>query len=765
MSIFNLLLAVTLPWALLHFIRLTYLHFTHHADVTLPLTSTPGHARSTRSISDNLHFTVNTKRQEPVEIGPLWMKFETPRWNNSLSRSRLLTFLGISGQGLTNQPSSRFGQKFKRFTLMFYTIGAGVSVLVLVSGMVLLCISTLFVGWRGIEWVFGSSSAESLGGNGKFIEDHMRRLVKRAAESASHGVTNAGGAGLHSLIPGVTVPLSDLPLLVGAIALSGVIHEFGHAITAVIENIPILSTGFHIHLVLPTFFVALSQSNLSAASLPARLRTATAGAWHNFLTWLVLALLGTSAISFTGVFPLSSSTLPKDVDPFSEGVCSTTTPSCGPSAVANKRLTAIPSKVWSIFGYHNMQMKGVVVNKVDAESPLYGHLLPGSVVTRLDDVRLGGLETYGSRANGITRWYAHLSMSDEQRAKRIEEERGWCVPEDWFNRQPTACCEAESTGTNGTVHHHHSEGPASCFTSHKKVSGEVYHDETVKGQGCVDPAQLFTYQHRLAMNEQPTHPTNPKSTSGTSSKRGAAYGTRCHVACLKPDGDDESYTCVRPHMEPDHLEDRLLRLEIEDPIWLQKPLASSSSDDKKEVEKDHPFRRGFKPPPHLAPRPTRVMVYKGPTPEILDHVSVGFLLPKSRYFPPLSLPFFLRITIPTILALFLDYVGRISLSLAFFNLLPITGLDGAVVFACLLEWLLQDERNGDVAGAEQYDVELLEMGESRNSSSRNRHSRSLSRIFSKLIGRDVEKIKNVVSITTVVLGIVVTVATLWRDLA
>jgi hypothetical protein len=321
------------------------------------------------------------------------------------------------------------------------------------------------------------------------------------------------------------------------------------------------------------------------------------------------------------------------------------------------------------------------------------------------------------------------------------------------------------------VHHHDSEESTSCFTSHKKVSNEVYHDEAVKSERCIDPAQLFTYQHRIAMKQHPTHPTNPTSGSNGSSKRGAAYGTRCHVACLKPDGDDESYICVRPHMEPEHFEDRLLRLEIEAPIWsseskLLDPYSAPEKYHDERSEAGHPFPRGYDHlPAHLLPRTTRIMVYKGPTSEILDHVSVGFLVPKMQFFPPISLPYFLRVTVPKVLALFLDYVGRISLSLAFFNLLPITGLDGAVVFACLLEWLFQDERNGDIAGAEQYDVELLERGESSSPPSRMRHVRTRSLKLMNLLGRDVEKIKHVVSITTIVLGIMVAVATLWRDLA
>jgi hypothetical protein len=83
-------------------------------------------------------------------------------------------------------------------------------------------------------------------------------------------------------------------------------------------------------------------------------------------------------------------------------------------------------------GYTSAAERGLVVTKVDAESPLYGHLQPGSVMMALDDVHLG-MAAEGETHSGIQRWRSYLSMRAEEYHTLIAKQDGWCVPEDWFN--------------------------------------------------------------------------------------------------------------------------------------------------------------------------------------------------------------------------------------------------------------------------------------------------------------------------------------------
>jgi membrane-associated protease RseP (regulator of RpoE activity) len=151
-------------------------------------------------------------------------------------------------------------------------------------------------------------------------------------------------------------------------------------------------------------------------------------------------------------------------------------------------------------------------------------------------------------------------------------------------------------------------------------------------------------------------------------------------------------------------------------------------------------------------RPTRILVYKGPTSEILSHISVGFLQPRSRHFPPLRLPHYIGNSIPALFGLFWEYVARLSLSLAFFNLLPVIGLDGGVVFSCLVEWWLGNR--GGVRAGEEYDVELLERGVGSRPESEGIN-----------LGREKQKemLERRASVLTIVVGVMVGVATLWQD--
>jgi len=316
-----------------------------------------------------------------------------------------------------------------------------------------------------------------------------------------------------------------------------------------------------------------------------------------------------------------------------------------------------------------------------------------------------------------------------------------------------------------------------------KASGEKYAGENPDNERCLDPVSLFTYQHSLSRGGSPFNPTlpsitpHPDTSAGKGSKSGSAYGSRCHVTCLHSDGDDEEYVCARPRAHAsregggiDPMDERLLRLEIEDPPWIEhsngSPLSTMDIDPTTE---EYVTREGVpKPfeyrlhPHHYHPRParsTRILVYKGPTSEILTHVSVGSLQPRSQYFPPLRLPHYVGDSIPTLFGLFWEYVARLSLSLAFFNLLPIVGLDGGAVFSCLLEWCLGLQGVVDTKDGEEYDVGSLERGAGTGAGTRRGlEDRSVPAEKRRAF------LEKWTSVLTIVLGFMVVVATFWQDI-
>ncbi|KAF4566350.1 hypothetical protein EYR36_011776 [Pleurotus pulmonarius] len=104
--------------------------------------------------------------------------------------------------------------------------------------------------------------------------------------SASSPLPSKRSVSVHPILPGITTPLSHLPVILFCLLLCQVIHELGHAVAAAVENIPLLHAG----LSLSSAFVALPP--LAPRCSPrAQLRIIAAGPFHNLLTFLLLAAL------------------------------------------------------------------------------------------------------------------------------------------------------------------------------------------------------------------------------------------------------------------------------------------------------------------------------------------------------------------------------------------------------------------------------------------------------------------------------------------
>jgi hypothetical protein len=291
--------------------------------------------------------------------------------------------------------------------------------------------------------------------------------------------------------------------------------------------------------------------------------------------------------------------------------------------------------------------------------------------------------------------------------------------------QTSDCCSNSpasgdtSPRTNSTsIHGTH--GSQSCFVSTKRVTKEIFSDNFIHSERCLEPVSLFTHQHIIMQGGRPSIPFLPNSSSRKSSIEGSAFGNRCQTSCLVSDRDSEQYLCVRPIVSPgiEGQEIRLLRLEIED----------------------------------MSGDGSRILVYRGPPSEILDHIGVGYTLPPS-FLPYSFSTTFLSRTISTWIPIFWDYFARLNLSLAAFNLLPVQGLDGGVICSVVVHWVLS--RKGR-SRRKKRDMELQTIGE-----------RASSPLHADTDSRrewDTEKLERRISLCTIILGIVVGLGTIWRDL-
>ncbi|CEL54538.1 Membrane-bound transcription factor site-2 protease OS=Cricetulus griseus GN=MBTPS2 PE=2 SV=1 [Rhizoctonia solani AG-1 IB] len=214
-----------------------------------------------------------------------------------------------------------------------------------------------------------------------------------------------GGTGLavQPIIPGVTVPLSHIPILFGALLVNQVIHEAGHAFTAMIESVPIHSVGLGLFVCLPSAFVSLGSAAFDKLSPAPRMRIATAGAYHNLVLWFMIAMLGWSHIA----------------DIMNQGWTGWGTP-LGP--------------------YKSVDDLGVAIRSVEQDSDLSYHLFPGDVIARIEDTVLSQAHLLTEHRTPLRLWHDLLLHHHHNVTIDDLPDMGWCVDKKWYQGQPTSCC-------------------------------------------------------------------------------------------------------------------------------------------------------------------------------------------------------------------------------------------------------------------------------------------------------------------------------------
>ncbi|XP_069745591.1 membrane-bound transcription factor site-2 protease isoform X2 [Narcine bancroftii] len=96
---------------------------------------------------------------------------------------------------------------------------------------------------------------------------------------------------LQVVVPGVNLPASQLVYFFSVILISGIIHEIGHGVAAVREQVRFNGFGVFIFVVYPGAFVDLYTNHLQLISPIQQLRVFCAGVWHNFVLALMALLV------------------------------------------------------------------------------------------------------------------------------------------------------------------------------------------------------------------------------------------------------------------------------------------------------------------------------------------------------------------------------------------------------------------------------------------------------------------------------------------
>lgn len=97
--------------------------------------------------------------------------------------------------------------------------------------------------------------------------------------------------GFEIMLPGVNLPIDEIGYYVTALAVSSVIHELGHGIAAVLDDVPVTGFGFFIFLIFPVAYTELGQEQLNSLRIWRKLRVMCAGIWHNVVLSLIFYII------------------------------------------------------------------------------------------------------------------------------------------------------------------------------------------------------------------------------------------------------------------------------------------------------------------------------------------------------------------------------------------------------------------------------------------------------------------------------------------
>ncbi|KAM6447160.1 membrane-bound transcription factor site-2 protease isoform 1-T1 [Liasis olivaceus] len=131
--------------------------------------------------------------------------------------------------------------------------------------------------WFNIGMVFGIAAMfGSVVLLGKTLMQTLSQMLTESPASQNDQM-------LQVVVPGVNLPISQLSYFFTAILISGVIHEVGHGVAAIREQVRFNGFGIFIFIVYPGAFVDLFTTHLQLISPIQQLRIFCAGVWHNFV--------------------------------------------------------------------------------------------------------------------------------------------------------------------------------------------------------------------------------------------------------------------------------------------------------------------------------------------------------------------------------------------------------------------------------------------------------------------------------------------------
>lgn len=119
---------------------------------------------------------------------------------------------------------------------------------------------------------------------------------------------------LEIVLPGINLPTDEIGFYVAALLVCSVVHELGHAIAGVLEDVPVTGFGILVFFMLPVAYTGLSTDHINSLKMWKKLKVFCAGIWNNIiLSAFAYILLLILPILMTPMFSLNSSVIVTDV--------------------------------------------------------------------------------------------------------------------------------------------------------------------------------------------------------------------------------------------------------------------------------------------------------------------------------------------------------------------------------------------------------------------------------------------------------------------
>lgn len=177
-----------------------------------------------------------------------------------------------------NRTIFRWGSSCNRFLTQSFNTGVLATIIIIPIGIVILFL-TLF------------------GGNND--ETKTKTIVTTSTANANDVVNKIIDAKIEILLPGINLPLEEIGFYILTLMICSIVHELGHALAAISEDIQVNGFGLHLYFCIPIAYTEINLEQLNNLKGIRKLRIFCGGIWHN----IILAIFCYFLLStFDGIF-------------------------------------------------------------------------------------------------------------------------------------------------------------------------------------------------------------------------------------------------------------------------------------------------------------------------------------------------------------------------------------------------------------------------------------------------------------------------------